>query len=418
MDASLHLRQMQTLTVVTQFYYPERIGTAFYTRDLVQAIADREDCSVQVVTGEPYYPEFKRYAKYDTPVRSEVIDGVRVHRLRTYVPKPASPLARILSELNFVARGAHALVRGRIPRTDHVICFAPGMLTVLLGRFVASPEGQLLTIVHDLSSGLAKGTGLVSSKAAGRALQRVEAWVFNKSDTLAVLSPQMYQVIRAMGVARPMKIVPLWIRDVLAASEPVPGPAEPIVMYSGSLGRKQGVHRLLALAKGLQDAVPETRMIIRGQGSMARVVRTEVQDLGNIEFQGLVADEDLAGSLSGGRVHLVLQDPDSANFSVPSKVFSTLAAGRPMVATARPGTPLHDLARLCPAVTCVDPDDPEALLGEVRRRLGRPGACDADGLIGRRYVLENHGREHAVNELLQLVLAGRSPGKRPVGAVS
>lgn len=171
-------------------------------------------------------------------------------------------------------------------------------------------------------------------------------------------------------------------------------------MYSGSLGRKQGVHRLIALARRLNEAMPEARMIIRGSGSMEHEVRTQGGALPNLEFHDLVAETELASSLSGGRVHLVLQDPESANFSVPSKVFTTLAAGRPVIATARPGTPLHDLGRISPAVTCVDPDDIESLLSEVERLLRQPQLCDAYGLMGRKFVLENHDREHIVDRLL------------------
>lgn len=396
---------MPDVTVVTQFYYPEKIGTAFYTRDFVQAICNRADLSVQVVTGEPYYPQFRSYPGYDTAGGSEIIDGVRVHRLRTYVPKPGSATARILSELNFLARGIWALARRRIPRTQYVVSFAPGMLPALLGGALVARGGRHLTIVHDLSSGLARGTGLVSNKVLTRAMERLEAWIFNKSDALAVLSPQMSNVIRAMGAGRTIEVIPLWVRDILATHEPAPGPDEPTVMYSGSLGRKQGVHRLVALAKRLNEELPEARMIICGQGSMDAEVRTEAGRLPNLQFRDLVADEDLAKSLNGGRVHLVLQDPDSANFSVPSKVFSTLAAGRPVIATARPGTPLHDLGQRCAAVKCVDPDDVEALLSEVQGFLNQPRACDALGLIGREFVLENHDRDRLVNRLLDRLLA-------------
>ncbi|MEX2553756.1 MAG: glycosyltransferase family 4 protein [Actinomycetota bacterium] len=402
---------MSDVTVVTQFYYPEKIGTAFYTRDLVQAICEREGLSVQVVTGEPYYPQFAKYPGYEKAAGSEIIDGVSVHRLRTYVPRPGSAIARIVSELNFLVRGRWALARKRIPRTRYVISFAPGMFPVLLGKALTASGGRHLTIVHDLSSGLARGTGLVPNRAAGRAMERVEAWVLNRPDSLAVLSPQMSGVLRAMGVACPIEVVPLWVRDILAGREPAASPEEPTVMYSGSLGRKQGVHRLLALARRLNETMPEARMIVRGQGSMESRVRAEAVGLPNIEFHGLVADEDLARSLGYGRVHLVLQDPDSANFSVPSKVFSTLAAGRRVGATARPGTPLHDLSRLCPALTCVDPDDPEALLFEVQRLLSQRSLCESYGRMGREFVLRNHVRDEVVGRLLNRLTGTPEEGR-------
>jgi colanic acid biosynthesis glycosyl transferase WcaI len=392
---------MPDVTVVTQFYHPEKIGTAFYTRDFVQAICERGSLSVQVVTGEPYYPQFERYPGYDEEVGSEIIDGIRVHRIRTYVPRPGSAIARISSELNFLARGRWKLALGRIPHTKYVVSFAPGMFPVLLGSALVAPGGRHLTIVHDLSSGLARGTRLVPNRAASRAIERVEGWVLNRSSTLAVLSPQMSGVMRALGVSRPIEVIPLWVRDILARREPAPRPGLPTVMYSGNLGRKQGVFRLLALARRLNETMPEARVIVRGQGSMERPLRAEVKGLPNLEFYGLVADEDLASSLGGGRVHLMLQDPDSANFSVPSKVFSTLAAGRPIVATARPGTPVHDLSRLCRAVICVDPDDPEALTLEVERLLRQPDTCESYGRMGREFVLQNHGREELVDRLLR-----------------
>jgi colanic acid biosynthesis glycosyl transferase WcaI len=156
------------------------------------------------------------------------------------------------------------------------------------------------------------------------------------------------------------------------------------VLYSGNLGRKQGLGQVVAMAEQLARQRPDIEIILRGNGNQVTALAADIarRRLGNVSLAELQPNEDLAKALSVGDIHLVPQNPQAAAFAVPSKVYNIMAVGRPFVATALPDSTLWHLQRESGAFLCVPPNEPlrfaEAVLrladDEVLRRdLGQRG---------------------------------------------
>lgn len=392
--------------LVAQFYWPEPLGTATYTTDLARGMVNTQDWALSVITGEPYYPNFEKHPHYLQRVPKEIVDGVEVNRVWTHVPRPTSAVSRLVSEVNFVVQSIIALLRRRIRRYPLVVSFAPGVAAIIVGHLVRARNGRHMSIVHDISSALAGSTGLAPGKRMQALLQRIEAGALNRSDVVVALSPQMAKVLRSMGVTTPIEIVPLWIRQpVLDGPLPLPqGP--PRVLYSGSLARKHGLHRLVSLAQRLEQSMPEARLRIQGEGPLLQELERLVvsRGVGTVEFRALTPEGELRQSLAAGRVHVVPQEPGSADFAVPSKVLTSLACGRPVVTTARPGSPLHDLSIRCSAVTCVDPEDSDALHRAVLDRLIDDELYSREARVACTFVRDHHQRRPLIEALLELLV--------------
>lgn len=404
---------MPTACIVTQFYSPEKVGTAFYTHDLARAIHATEGWDVRVVTGEPYYPEFAKYDRFEKQrIRHELIDEVTVERVRTYVPSGGRALGRILSEVNFLVQIIAALLLRRIQRHEYVISFSPGPLSVVAGWLLTSRSGRHLTIVHDVSSGLARSTGLVSAPGVTNLMEKFEAWALSRPDVVSVLSRQMREEILGMGVQTRIDEVALWVRDELFQLEqPVaPLPETPTVLYSGNLGRKQGLDRIIGLATALQERMPRARIAIRGSGPLRETLTQGVErrNLRNVRFEPLVPESQLCDALEDAWVHLAPQDPGGAPFSVPSKVLNALAVGRPVIVTADDSTPLADLAQECGAVAAVPSSDPHALVEETLRRLRDERLCREEGGAGKRFVVKRRRKDEQVRQLLSLLIGAEA----------
>jgi colanic acid biosynthesis glycosyl transferase WcaI len=71
---------------------------------------------------------------------------------------------------------------------------------------------------------------------------------------------------------------------------------------------------------------------------------------------------------------------------VPSKLYSILAAARPLVASVDPGTEVARVVDEAGAGLAVAPDDPEALVEALLGLLDDPERCEAMGEAGRRFV--------------------------------
>ena len=104
---------LTAILIVSQFYWPEPIGTPLYVTGMAEWFAARGN-RVTVLTGRPYYPEFSIAPGYEDGGRDrETVGGVALARLPTLVPKQERALHRILSEANFLLRAALALLTRR-----------------------------------------------------------------------------------------------------------------------------------------------------------------------------------------------------------------------------------------------------------------------------------------------------------------
>lgn len=387
------------LTVLCQHFAPEPIGSAEFCSDAVRWWT-AAGFDVTVLTNHPSYPDLRLAPGYDGRARTELIDGARVHRLRTLVPRNGTAAWRLASELVFALQAVRTLLRRRARRSDFVVAFMPGLLPALLGPLFQLPGGARGVVVHDIPSGLASGLGLLRGGAALRLLHALERLALRGASGVIVLSEHMRIETARLGVAAPVHVVPIWL-----AHQVVPMALPPLatrrVQYSGNLGTKQGLGQLLDLAEELAARDTDVELLVRGAGGQLGSLRDEVvrRGLPNVRFADLVPKEQLSSALADCAVHLVPQDPGGAAFAVPSKVYNIMAARRPIVATARPGSPLELLAASSGGLVCVPPFDAEACADVLLGLLDDPARSEQMGRSGERYVERHHRRDLVLTEL-------------------
>src|SRR5205823_1535280 len=104
---------------------------------------------VTVLTGRPQYPHPDMFPGLGGGWLShQMMAGVRVLRLGTWVPRRRSTLARILCEILFLLGGLLAIAVRRLKRRDLVISVCPSILAVALGIALKRPGGRHVAIVH------------------------------------------------------------------------------------------------------------------------------------------------------------------------------------------------------------------------------------------------------------------------------
>jgi colanic acid biosynthesis glycosyl transferase WcaI len=392
---------------ITQYYRPEMIGSGPFCGDLAEWL-NQKGYRVSVLTGQPHYPFGQAFAGYgpDGP-RREVLNGVRVERLRIWVPKRGSAAARIAGDVAFLLAGMVALARRQVARSSLVVSLCPSILGVALGMIARRRGGRHIAVVHDIQSGLARGLGMVGSAWLLRLMRWCERGVLNRVDLVAVLTEEMRLQLRAAGVTSPIEVIPIWVdTGRIWPIEALQG--SPItILYSGNLGKKQGLGQVIALAEELQRERPDIRIVVRGNGSQAEALKSEIaaKDLKNIRLTDLLPPESLSQGLAEGDIHLVPQDPEGAEFAVPSKIFTVMAAGRPFIATARPGSPLSRLQELSGAFLCAPPNDASAFARAVLRLADDAQSRAELGARGRQFVEKNFSKSKILGEFTSLIEA-------------
>jgi colanic acid biosynthesis glycosyl transferase WcaI len=158
-----------------------------------------------------------------------------------------------------------------------------------------------------------------------------------------------------------------------------------VVMYAGNLGHSQPFELVLAAAEAFADR-PEVAFVINGDG----VARADLdaaagrhRNLTVIDYQPV---ERLAEVLGAADLHLVLLKPGLAASSVPSKSYSILAAGRPILAAVDPGTEIAQMIDAADAGTSVGPTSSEAFITALEALLADTEGMAEQGRSGREWV--------------------------------
>jgi colanic acid biosynthesis glycosyl transferase WcaI len=396
---------------VTRYFWPELIGSAPFTSDLAEWLG-KEGRQITVLSGLPHYPGTTVFPAYrDGRLQHETMGNVVIERVHSGPPARPSALARILNEGGFLMRGLGALASGRVKRHPVVLALCPSILCVVLALAARPRGGSAIAVVHDIQSGLAQQLGM-NGGALGRLMRWVERATLDRVDLVVVLSQEMKDQLRRIGITAPIDVVPLWVdTDEIQAAEPATRPAVK-VLYSGNLGRKQGLSQVVAMAEQLATRRPEIEIVLRGNGNQAQELLAEIAErrLENVRLVELQPNEALATALAAGDIHLVPQNPQAAAFAVPSKVYNIMAVGRPFVATALPDSTLWHLQKQSGAFLCVPPNEPLSFAEAVLQLADDPQLRAELGRRGREFVEQNYAKPlilNAFSSRLDALVAGR-----------
>ncbi len=116
------------------------------------------------------------------------------------------------------------------------------------------------------------------------------------------------------------------------------------VLYSGNIGKSHGVDIIVDVANELKD-LRDVEFLIIGDGLGLPEIEKKIQDfkITNIKLIPYQPWHLLPQSLSCGDIAIVFQTQETAHLSVPSKIYSSMAAGSAIIACTAYGSDLATL---------------------------------------------------------------------------
>ena len=383
-------------------YAPEPTGIGKYTGEMAEWLA-AQGHAVEVICGLPHYPQWRVAAGYEKfRFRSETQAGVRVHRARHYVPAADQLRARtrIVLETSFTWCAARFWLPRFFSRQkpEVVIAVMPPMQIGVWPLLYAWVRGVPWVLhVQDLQLDAALRLNMLPGGVLGRMLYRIETFLLRHATRVSTITEAMRQRVIEKG-AQPERtwLFPNWA-DIEAVR---PGPRENdfrnelgidletvLVLYAGGMGEKQGLELVLEAARLCADE-PRLQFLMAGAGGAQPRLERQAAAMGlqNLRFVPVQPVERLAEMLAAGDIHLVVQRRDAADLVMPSKLTNILAAGRPCVATADPGTALHDAVAGANTGLTSAPGDSSALASAILRLARDPGRREACGHNARAYA--------------------------------
>jgi colanic acid biosynthesis glycosyl transferase WcaI len=385
------------ILVLCPHFAPDVAPTGEVMTRIAIELARRGNC-LHVVTSLPWYEHHAVEPGWDGQLlRSQRTEWGRISRVHPFPTDKGNLGARALAFGGFTAV-AGAVATASRERPDVVLAMSPPLTLGPAGWAV----GRLRRVpfvfnIQDVFPDVAVELGLLRGRRVIAAARWLERETYERADAVTVLSEDLADNVRGKlgpgsDPAR-VRVIP----NFVDTSWIQPAPRENsyrldhslsgkrVVMYAGNVGFSQALDLLLHAARELsgdRDVV----FVINGGGAARPELERRARGLENVRFVGMQPKSRLPEVLAAADVHVVPLKRGLAWSSVPSKLYSILAAARPIVASVDGGTEVARTVERAGAGLAVPPENPESFTKAVRHLLENREEAEEMGASGRRFV--------------------------------
>jgi glycosyltransferase involved in cell wall biosynthesis len=327
------------ILVVSQYFWPEN----FRINDLVAELSARGH-EVTVLTGYPNYPEGAVFKDFrDNPGSFLQYGGADIIR----VPMISRGKGSLRLMLNYASFAVGACLVGpfklRRRSIDKIFVFEPSPITVGIPAILlrAIKRAPLALWVLDLWPESLHAVGAVRSQAILGLVGRLVSFIYRHCDVILAQSKSFVEQIRKhSGAANQIEFFPSWAEDLFAGVPP--NPARELdrfkacfkILFAGNIGEAQDFPAIMDAAERLRER-RDIQWLFVGDGRMAAWVAAEIQrrDLeSTVTMLGRFPLDRMPSFYTGADALLVtLKKSDIFAMTIPGKVQSYLAAGRPLL---------------------------------------------------------------------------------------
>jgi colanic acid biosynthesis glycosyl transferase WcaI len=400
-------------------FAPEQTGIGKYTGEMAQWLANAGH-DVRVITTPPYYPDWSVGAGYNGwRYSSETWNGVRVDRAPLWVPRKPGGKKRLLHLASFAASSLPLLMKSFAWKPHLVWTVAPALACAPGAALFARMSGALSWLhVQDFEVDAAFEMGMLRGDKMRVRAGNTESSLMRAFDRVSSISHRMVAKLEEKGVAAGRRVFfPNWVdtdaiqpRFTPNAYRQMLGIPEGafVALYSGTMGAKQGLE-VLAEAAHLLARQKQIHFLFCGQGVGRDALRSACAELSNVHWLPLQPAERLPELLNIADLHLLPQQRVTSGLMMPSKLTGMLASGRPVLATAEPGTELASWVDGCGRL--VSPGDGAALAHAVLLMSQDPAHCRYLGEQARRRAVRHLSRNAVLEGFhgqMEIALAARS----------
>lgn len=332
------------ILVISQYFYPEE----FRINDICSEWVKR-GYKVTVLTGIPNYPQGKFYNGYGFfNRRKDTYNGIDIIRI-PLIPRGNSSIMLALNYLSFVVTGFIWNIVTKI-KADYVFIFEVSPMTQALpGVWYAKKKNIPCYIyVQDLWPENVEIVTGISNKFLINSIGKMVDYIYRECNVIFTTSKSFVNAIKARGVnPEKVKYWPQYAENFYKPVEPSPNSETLIprdsrfnITFTGNIGNAQGLEVLpkaatLLKKRGYEEQI---RFNIVGDGRYKSILQSTIKqhDLTDmfhfVERQPpqriplLIANSDAT--------FLSFADNELFNMTIPAKLQSYLACGKPIIASA------------------------------------------------------------------------------------
>lgn len=404
------------ILVVSQFFPPEMGAPAGRFYDFAQHWVSNGH-RVTVVTGFPNFPGGVIHEGYRGRwYQKEEIDGIDVRRCLILTSQSHSA-GRALGYASFLISASICVLFARL-RYDCVVATSPPPSIGVPGLLAAwRRRVPLVFDIRDIWPEAIVQSGRLKNPLAIRAFEAIARFLYHRATRISVVTHGWKDRLDEIGIAADkVDVLPNGV-DVAAfdeqADEPLPAdfsaldPDAHWFTYAGIFNRPQGLEVIFQAAARLREQAPDlyakSQFVLVGEGPIEAELRAlrEELELDRVVMLPRQPRAAIFALLRRSFAVLVTLRPRKDTSTVPSKIYESMASGRPVLFSAA-GEGGETIRRANGGSVCT-PGDPEALMDAMRDYLEHPELADRHGAGGRAFVEESFDRRKIAAQFAEIL---------------
>lgn len=398
---------------LSHYFYPEANAPARRVYELCRRWSAAGH-QVAVITGVPNVPLGVPYSGYRNRLLSrELVDGVRVLRVWTWLAPNRGVVRRSLNYISFMLAGSVAGIVAPVPEV--VIATTPQLLCGVAGRVVARLKAAVFVLdVRDLWPASVSAVGALRHRGILNLLARVERSLYRSADQIVCVGEGYARQVAQAGGQGKIAVVPNGVDlDRFAPEHARVGarrrfgiPEDAFVcMYAGTVGMACGLDVVLEAAARLKDeGRTDTFFVIAGEGARKEELQSESirRGLETVIFLGRVPGGEVPELLGCADVCLVHLSRHPLFRSVlPSKMYEAAAMGKPLLVGVEGEA--AEWVKHARAGLCFTPGDARELLKALEQLRNDAELRRVLGENGRKYVEKEHDYDKLAARYLEIL---------------
>lgn len=406
----------------TAYYEPELFSSSHLNADLEIAFAEA-GITAEVITPMPTRGVSRSdRARYKHQKYQTKLDGKVIVRRFSMFREGRNPILRavryVLCNLAQYHKGcrvkdADLIYSGSTPPTQ-------GLLCGLVKKKLKVPFVYNLQDIFPDSLVNAKMTK--KGSLLWKIGRKMEDYTYRSADKIIVISEDFKSNIMEKGVPEEkIVVIPNWVDTRQVRTIPREenilfdrydlDRSKFYICYSGNVGHSQNLPLLLDAARILREELPEVRFVIIGEGAAKDTLTKAVEEenLTNMILLPFQPYEDIAHVFSLGDAGLIISKPGIGGSSVPSKTWSIMAAGRPVLSSFDETSALAKQISACGCGINAPAGDLQALLEAIRTLYDNRETAEAMGKTGRDYAVTHLDKTQCTQRYVETLRAAIKP---------
>lgn len=404
------MANISKILILSQYFYPDIASTGQLLTELALGLAGK-GIEVNVLTGHP------TYGKGISAQRKENLKSIKIKRVWSTRLDKNTTKGQIFNSLSFFITSFWTLLFSR-DSSPILIVSNPPFLPVL-GALMHTLKGRkFIYLVHDVFPDKAiKLKYIKENSLLCRLWKWSDRYILKTASEVIALSRSMQKVMadkykKYRLKPRLVTVIHNWADDMFI--KPVDKSSNPfikenglqdkfVVQYSGNLGASYELEFIIDTARMVKDDSIVFLFIGDGIKKGKLKAMADEHGLSNIKFLPYQKKENLPYSLTASCVSIVTYDSNLDGLLMPSKLYSILASGKPVIGFCRKNSEVGNIISSAECGYLIEDNYEREFLEKIMFLKENKELSTSLGNNARKYFEKHFTFKHSLEKYIEII---------------